>query len=110
MRRKISKPSAIPGPLKDLPEERFALSKLALKMYGIFKRRQTDFSVRAISRQRVSLSMTQGPEIRKSPLRRFRTRHSGRMESLTTEVIAVARPFRNPGIALGGGRQVAKPA
>lgn len=43
--------------------------------------------------------MTQGPEIRKSPLRRFRTRHSGRMESLTPEVIAVTRRFRNPGIA-----------
>ena len=89
MRRRISKPSVIPGPRKDFPDERLALSKLALKIYGILRRPHTDLSVRAISRQRGSLSMTQGPEIRKSPLRRFRTRHSGRMESLTPEVIAV---------------------
>ena len=31
MRRRMSKPSVIPGPRNDLPEERLALSKLALK-------------------------------------------------------------------------------
>ena len=32
MRAKVASPSDKPGPRNDLPEERFALSKLALKM------------------------------------------------------------------------------
>ena len=40
MRRRISKPSVIPGPRKDFPDERLALSKLALKIYGILRRPQ----------------------------------------------------------------------
>jgi hypothetical protein len=45
---------------------RFALSKELLKMKGIFKRLVISFKVPAVSRIKPSLSMTQGPAIKKN--------------------------------------------
>src|SRR4029077_14063111 len=55
-----------PGPGKLEREERFALSKEALKMKGIF--RAADISLRSPARSmtRPSLSMTHGPAIKKN--------------------------------------------
>src|SRR5689334_860459 len=65
---RISMPLSSPGPRKVLPDERFALSKLLLKMNGMPSAEVISFSWPATSICSCSDSTTQGPEIRKKGL------------------------------------------
>src|SRR5262245_20079406 len=58
---RIRSPSARPGPRNDFADERFALSKEALKTYGMPIVRHSDTSACAMRIACSSLSMTQGP-------------------------------------------------
>src|SRR5580693_3521854 len=61
----MRRPSLIPGPRKLRIEVRFALSYEALKMKGKFSERTTPLMISAMRRACSSLSITQGPAMRK---------------------------------------------
>ncbi len=65
-RARILRPSSMPGPRKLAREERLALSKEALNMKGMPSAPVISFSRPATSSTSASLSMTQGPAIRKN--------------------------------------------
>src|SRR5580765_6726876 len=63
---RISRPLSMPGPRKVPPDERFALSKLLLKMTGMPSAELISFSWPATSICNCSDSITHGPAIRKN--------------------------------------------
>jgi hypothetical protein len=63
---RISRPLSSPGPLNEVPEVLFALSKLALNMQGNSSSSEIFLIVWAMNRQIDSVSITQGPAIRKN--------------------------------------------
>src|SRR3989339_1678256 len=65
-RARITRPFSRPGPRKERIEERLALSKLALKTYGILSVRVTSEIFSASLSVLFSSSITQGPPIRTS--------------------------------------------